>query len=56
MFESTPSETPKLVVVEMMLTETSSRFTRTTSLQLLSLNGGITRTESKFRLVDGSGG
>ncbi|KAH0579459.1 hypothetical protein H2248_002319 [Termitomyces sp. 'cryptogamus'] len=46
MLESTaPGLTPKLLVVEMMLTETSSRFTRTTSLQLLSLNGGITRTE-----------
>ncbi|KAG5730173.1 O-demethylpuromycin-O-methyltransferase [Termitomyces sp. T112] len=53
---TTPGVTPKLVVVEMMLTETSSRFTRTTSLQLLSLNGGITRTEVQFvRLFQESG-
>ncbi|KAG6860475.1 hypothetical protein C0995_010766 [Termitomyces sp. Mi166 len=51
MLESTtPGVIPKLVVVEMMLTETSSRFTRTTSLQLLSLNGGITRTEGEKAL------
>jgi len=37
----------KLVLVEMMLGETSSRFTHTTSLQLLALNGGITRTQGK---------
>ncbi|KNZ78092.1 O-demethylpuromycin-O-methyltransferase [Termitomyces sp. J132] len=57
MLESTaPGLTPKLLVVEMMLTETSSRFTRTTSLQLLSLNGGITRTEVQFaRLFEESG-
>jgi len=41
------SQPAKLILVEMMLTETSSRFTRTTSLQLLSLSGGITRTEGK---------
>jgi len=37
----------KLVLVEMMLSQTSSRFTHTTSLQLLALNGGITRTQGK---------
>ncbi|KAF8057596.1 S-adenosyl-L-methionine-dependent methyltransferase [Lyophyllum atratum] len=53
---SSPAQTPKLVVVEMMLTESSSRFTRTTSLQLLSLNGGITRTQVEFRrLFDEAG-
>jgi len=37
----------KLVLVEMMLGKTSSRFTHTTSLQLLALSGGITRTQGK---------
>jgi len=47
MLGSPTSIPPKLLLVEMMLTEASSRFTRTTSLQLLSLNGGVTRTEGE---------
>ncbi|KAH9487380.1 O-methyltransferase gedA [Psilocybe cubensis] len=46
---TTSTPPPRLLLVEMMLTETSSRFTRTTSLQLLSLSGGVTRTEVQFR-------
>ncbi|KXN83501.1 (RS)-norcoclaurine 6-O-methyltransferase [Leucoagaricus sp. SymC.cos] len=47
---ATPTpEPPKLLLVEMMLNETSSRFTRTTSLQVLVINGGVTRTEVQFR-------
>ena len=48
---SSPNQQPKLILVEMLLTETSSRFTRTSSLQLLSLSGGITRTQGMYDLL-----
>lgn len=35
----------RLLLVEMLLREDSSRFVRTTSMQLLALNNGITRTQ-----------
>lgn len=47
---SSPNQQPKLILVEMLLDETSSRFTRTSSLQLLSLSGGITRTQGTVHL------
>ncbi|PSR77253.1 hypothetical protein PHLCEN_2v7988 [Hermanssonia centrifuga] len=47
---------PKLVLCEMLLRASSSRFVHTTSVQLLSLNNGITRTESHMRsLVERAG-
>lgn len=39
---------PKLILVETVLTENASRLTRTTSLQLLSLNGGVVRSQGKL--------
>ncbi|KAJ7583558.1 S-adenosyl-L-methionine-dependent methyltransferase [Mycena floridula] len=39
----------KLILVEMMLSEHSCRFASTTSLQLLSLNGGATRSQGEFK-------
>jgi len=48
MLGSPTSIPPKLLLVEMILTEASSRFTRASSLQLLSLTGGVTRTEGEF--------
>ena len=41
--KSTPP--PKLLVCEMLVREDSQRFVYTTSMQLLALNNGITRTE-----------
>ncbi|EJD39075.1 S-adenosyl-L-methionine-dependent methyltransferase [Auricularia subglabra TFB-10046 SS5] len=38
-------QAPTLLVCEMLLREDSSRFVRTTSMQLLALNNGITRTQ-----------
>jgi hypothetical protein len=35
----------RLLLVEMLLRPESSRFVRTTSMQLLALNSGITRTQ-----------
>jgi len=48
MLGSPASIPPKLLLVEMILTEASSRFTRASSLQLLSLTGGVTRTEGEL--------
>lgn len=42
------STSPKLVVCEMLLQDSSSRFVRTTSIQLLAVNNGITRTEKEM--------
>lgn len=39
---------PKLILCEMLLHPDSHRFIRTTSMQLLSLNGGLTRTEAEM--------
>ncbi|KAJ3569699.1 hypothetical protein NP233_g4876 [Leucocoprinus birnbaumii] len=39
---------PKLLLCEMLLHSDSHRFIRTTSMQLLSLNGGLTRTEGEM--------
>ncbi|KAF9469574.1 S-adenosyl-L-methionine-dependent methyltransferase [Collybia nuda] len=51
-----PGVIPKLVLCEMLLQESSSRFVRTTSMQLLALNNGITRKEAEMvRLVERSG-
>ncbi|KAF8516485.1 S-adenosyl-L-methionine-dependent methyltransferase [Gautieria morchelliformis] len=38
----------RLLVVEMLLQPTSSRFVRTTSMQLLALNNGVTRTQQEI--------
>ncbi|RDB19401.1 O-methyltransferase SfmM3 [Hypsizygus marmoreus] len=47
---------PKLVLCEMLLRASSARFVRTTSMQLLALNNGFTRTETEMvRLVEKSG-
>jgi hypothetical protein len=47
---------PKLILCEMLLRGSSSRFVRTTSMQLLVLNNGVTRTEADMvRLVERSG-
>ncbi|KAH8079791.1 S-adenosyl-L-methionine-dependent methyltransferase [Cristinia sonorae] len=47
---------PKLLLCEMLLRPTSSRFVRTTSMQLLALNNGVTRTEGEMRkLVEVAG-
>jgi hypothetical protein len=51
-----PAYERRLYLVEMLLSSTSSRFVKTTSMQLLSLNGGITRTEEEMRgLVEKAG-
>lgn len=53
---SDPKDLPKLLVCEMLLCYNSSRFVRTTSMQLLALNNGITRTESHMiELVESAG-
>ena len=39
---------PTLLVCEMLLQATSSRFVHTTSMQLLALNNGATRTEGEM--------
>jgi hypothetical protein len=47
---------PKLVLCEMLLRDNSHRFIRTTSMQILSLNGGLTRTETEMvKLLDIAG-
>ena len=47
---------PKLILCEMLLRDSSPRFVRTTSMQILALNNGITRTEPDMvRLVERSG-
>jgi hypothetical protein len=47
---------PKLILCEMLLRESSSRFVRTTSMQLLALNNGVTRTEADMvQLIERSG-
>jgi hypothetical protein len=38
----------RLLLVEMLLRPDSSRFVRTTSMQLLALNNGITRTQEEI--------
>ncbi|KAJ7094326.1 S-adenosyl-L-methionine-dependent methyltransferase [Mycena epipterygia] len=52
---SSPSTTPvtqqKLLVCEMLLRPDSSRFVRTTSMQLLALNNGVTRTLGAMRAL-----
>ncbi len=46
----------KLILCEMLLRADSHRFTRTTSMQLLALNSGLTRTETEMiRLVERAG-
>ncbi|KAG6907938.1 hypothetical protein DXG01_006796 [Tephrocybe rancida] len=51
-----PASDAKLVVCEMLLRDSSARFVRTTSMQLLALNNGVTRTEIEMvRLVEKSG-
>jgi hypothetical protein len=51
-----PSANPKLVLCEMLLRESSPRFVRTTSMQLLALNNGVTRTEAEMvQLAERSG-
>jgi hypothetical protein len=42
---------PKLVICEMLLRDTSPRFVRTTSMQLLALNGGANRTEREVVML-----
>ena len=50
------SDTPTLLLCEMLLRPTSSRFVRTTSMQLLALNNGVTRTEGDMiKLVRAAG-
>lgn len=47
---------PKLILCEMLLRDDSHRFIRTTSMQLLALNGGLTRTETEMvQLVERAG-
>ncbi|KAJ7766958.1 S-adenosyl-L-methionine-dependent methyltransferase [Mycena maculata] len=50
-----PSNTPvsdrKLLVCEMLVRPDSSRFVRTTSMQLLALNNGVTRTLDAMRAL-----
>lgn len=41
----------RLLLVEMLLREESSRFVRTTSMQLLALNSGITRTQGEMEAL-----
>lgn len=42
------AEAPTLLLCEMLLRPDSSRFVRTTSMQLLALNNGVTRTEGEM--------
>ncbi|THH29959.1 hypothetical protein EUX98_g4226 [Antrodiella citrinella] len=54
--ENSSDPAPKLLLCEMLLRPTSSRFVRTTSMQLLALNDGVTRTEGEMvRLVKAAG-
>lgn len=56
MSDHPPNVVPKLLLVEMLLHHDSSRFIRTTSMQLLALNSGITRTVVEMaRLVERAG-
>ncbi|KAF9446750.1 S-adenosyl-L-methionine-dependent methyltransferase [Macrolepiota fuliginosa MF-IS2] len=51
-----PTTQSKLILCEMLLHPDSHRFIRTTSMQLLSLNSGLTRTETEMiRLVEEAG-
>lgn len=51
-----PAPDAKLIVCEMLLRNSSSRFVRTTSMQLLALNNGVTRTEVEMvKLLEKSG-
>ncbi|KAF8079201.1 S-adenosyl-L-methionine-dependent methyltransferase [Lyophyllum atratum] len=51
-----PDPNAKLIVCEMLLRDSSSRFVRTTSMQLMALNNGVTRTEAQMvKLVEKSG-
>ncbi|KAG6811266.1 hypothetical protein H0H92_008259 [Tricholoma furcatifolium] len=51
-----PASGARLVLCEMLLRSSSARFVRTTSMQLLALNNGITRTETEMvNLVEKSG-
>ncbi|KIP03658.1 hypothetical protein PHLGIDRAFT_130017 [Phlebiopsis gigantea 11061_1 CR5-6] len=47
---------PTLLLCEMLLQATSARFVHTTSLQLLALNNGATRTEDEMRALVGRAG
>ncbi|KAJ6566042.1 S-adenosyl-L-methionine-dependent methyltransferase [Mycena capillaripes] len=52
----TPVPEQKLLVCEMLLRPDSSRFVRTTSMQLLALNNGVTRTLTAMRgLIEEAG-
>ena len=47
---------PKLLLCEMLLQPMSPRFVRTTSMQILALNNGMTRTERRMiRLLNEAG-
>jgi hypothetical protein len=50
---ASPARVPeqKLLVCEMLLHPDSSRFVRTTSMQLLALNNGVTRTLAAMRAL-----
>ncbi|GLB43619.1 putative O-methyltransferase [Lyophyllum shimeji] len=51
-----PDPNAKLILCEMLLRDSSARFMRTTSMQLLALNNGVTRTEAEMvKLVEMSG-
>lgn len=46
----------RLLLVEMLLRPSAARFVRTTSMQLLALSNGITRTQAEFEeLLDQAG-
>lgn len=46
-----PAHGGRLLLVEMLLQPDSSRFVRTTSMQLLALNSGITRTQEEMEAL-----
>ena len=46
--KTTTTRQPKLLVCEMLLQPNSSRFVHLTSMQLLALNNGATRTEDEM--------
>ena len=49
--QAMPKQNGRLLLVEMLLRPDSSRFVRQTSVQLLALNSGITRTQEAMEAL-----
>lgn len=49
--QAMPKQNGRLLLVEMLLRPDSSRFVRQSSMQLLALNSGITRTQEEMEAL-----